>query len=155
MESTTAPSILALSRQNLPTVRTEYTMENKSAKGAYNLVGDLDADVVIFATGSEVAIAVDALPLFQEKGISARVVSVPSMELFYKQSDAYRTEVIGKAKARVAIEAGISMSWDKLLGDKGRFVGMHSFGASGKIEDLYPYFGITPQAIVEAATAQL
>ncbi|MET3900121.1 transketolase [Devosia sp. UYZn731] len=155
MESTTAPSILALSRQNLPTVRTEYTMENKSAKGAYNLMGDLDADVVIFATGSEVAIAVDALPLFQEKGISARIVSVPSMELFAKQSDAYRTEIIGKAKARVAIEAGISMSWDKLLGDKGRFVGMHSFGASGKIEDLYPYFGITPQAIVEAATAQL
>ncbi|MDB5586009.1 MAG: tkt [Devosia sp.] len=155
MESTTAPSILALSRQNLPTVRTEYTMENKSAKGAYNLVGDLDADVVIFATGSEVAIAVDGMALLKEKGISARVVSVPSMELFAKQSDAYRTEVLGKAKARVAVEAGISMSWDKLLGDKGRFVGMHGFGASGPIEALYPYFGITPQAIVEAATAQL
>jgi transketolase len=155
MESTTAPSILALSRQNLPTVRTEYTMENKSAKGAYNLVGDLDADVVIFATGSEVAIAIDGMALLKEKGISARVVSVPSMELFAKQSDAYRTEIVGKAKARVAIEAGISMSWDKLLGDKGRFVGMHSFGASGPIEALYPYFGITPQAIVEAATAQL
>jgi transketolase len=155
MESTTAPSILALSRQNLPTVRTEYTMENKSAKGAYNLVGDLDADVVIFATGSEVAIAVDGMALLKEKGISARVVSVPSLELFHKQSDAYRAEIIGKAKARVAIEAGISMSWDKLLGDKGRFVGMHGFGASGPIEALYPYFGITPQAIVEAATAQL
>ena len=155
MESTTAPSILALSRQNLPTVRTEYTMENKSAKGAYTLAGDLDADVVIFATGSEVAIAMDGMALLKEKGISARVVSVPSMELFAKQSDAYRTEIIGKAKARVAIEAGISMSWDKLLGDKGRFVGMHSFGASGPIEALYPYFGITPQAIVEAAVAQL
>jgi transketolase len=82
-------------------------------------------------------------------------VSVPSLELFHKQSDAYRAEIIGKAKARVAIEAGISMSWDKLLGDKGRFVGMHGFGASGPIEALYPYFGITPQAIVEAATAQL
>jgi transketolase len=155
MESTTAPSILALSRQNLPTVRTEYTMENKSAKGAYTLAGDLDADAVIFATGSEVAIALEGKKALEEKGISARVVSVPSMELFAKQSDAYRTEIIGKAKARVAVEAGIEMSWNKLLGDKGRFVGMTSFGASGKIEDLYEYFGITPKAIVEAVTAQL
>ena len=155
MESTTAPSILALSRQNLPTVRTEYSMENKSAKGAYTLSGDLDADAVIFATGSEVAIALEGKKALEEKGISARVVSVPSMELFAKQSDAYRTEIIGKAKARVAVEAGIEMSWNKLLGDKGRFVGMTSFGASGKIEDLYEYFGITPKAIVEAVTAQL
>jgi len=155
LESTTAPSVLALSRQNLPTLRTEYTMENLSAKGAYTIAGDHDADAVIFATGSEVAIAVDALPLLAEKGISARVVSVPSMELFAKQSDAYRAEVLGKAKARVAIEAGISMSWDKLLGDKGRFVGMHSFGASGPIDELYEFFNITPKAIVEAVTAQL
>jgi transketolase len=77
------------------------------------------------------------------------------MELFAQQSDAYRSEIIGKAKARVAVEAGIEMSWNKLLGDKGRFVGMHGFGASGKIEDLYDYFGITPKAIVEAVTAQL
>jgi transketolase len=155
LESTTAPSILALSRQNLPTVRTEYTMENKSAKGAYTLAGDLDADVVIFATGSEVAIALEGKKALEEKGIPARVVSVPSMELFAKQPDAYRAEVIGKAKARVAVEAGISMSWDKLLGDKGRFVGMHSFGESAPIDALYEYFGITAKAIVEAATAQL
>ena len=155
LESTTAPSILALSRQNLPTVRTEYTMENKSAKGAYTLAGDLDADVVIFATGSEVAIALEGKKALEEKGIPARVVSVPSMELFAKQPDAYRAEVIGKARARVAVEAGISMSWDKLLGDKGRFVGMHSFGESAPIDALYEYFGITAKAIVEAATAQL
>lgn len=155
LESTTAPSILALSRQNLPAVRTEYTMENKSARGAYTLAGDLDADAVIFATGSEVAIAIEGMKALAEKGISARVVSVPSMELFAKQTDAYRAEVLGKAKARVAIEAGISMSWDKLLGDKGRFVGMHSFGASGPIDALYEHFGITSKAIVEAVTAQL
>ncbi|WP_375452234.1 transketolase [uncultured Devosia sp.] len=155
LQTTTAPSILALSRQNLPTVRTQYTMENKSAKGAYNLIGDLDAEAVIFATGSEVAIAIDGMKALAEKGISARVVSVPSMELFANQSDAYRTEIIGKAKARVAVEAGVSMSWDKLLGDKGRFVGMNSFGASGPIDELYQFFGITPQAIVEAVTAQL
>ncbi|MHA6690788.1 transketolase [Devosia sp. A449] len=155
LESTTAPSILALSRQNLPAVRTEYSMENKSAKGAYTLAGDLDAQAVIFATGSEVAIALEGKKALEEKGITARVVSVPSMELFAKQTDAYRAEVIGKAKARVAVEAGISMSWDKLLGDRGRFVGMTSFGESAPIDALYEYFGITSKAIVEAVTAQL
>lgn len=155
METADRPSILALSRQNLPAVRTEYSEENKSAKGAYTLVGPADADAVIFATGSEVAIAVEAQKELSEKGISARVVSVPSMELFAKQSDAYRAEVLGSAKARVAVEAGIEMSWNKLLGDKGRFVGMSSFGASGPIDKLYEHFGITAKAVVEAVTAQL
>jgi transketolase len=77
------------------------------------------------------------------------------MELFAKQSDAYKAEVLGSAKARVAVEAGIEMSWNKLLGDKGRFVGMNSFGASGPIDALYAHFGITPKAVVEAVTAQL
>ncbi|CAN7314526.1 transketolase [Devosia sp. LjRoot3] len=155
MTSEKAPSILALSRQNLPAVRTENSSENKSAKGAYTLVGPSDADAVIFATGSEVAIAVEAQKALTEQGIKARVVSVPSMELFAKQSDAYKAEVLGKAKARVAVEAGIEMSWNKLLGDKGRFVGMHSFGASGPIDALYAHFGITSKAVVEAVTAQL
>ncbi len=155
MESTTAPSILALSRQNLPALRTEYQAENRSAKGAYVIAGDQDAQAVIFATGSEVTIAVAALPLLKDKGISAKVVSVPSMELLARQGDAYRSELIGNAKARVAIEAGIEMGWSKLLGDKGRFVGMNSFGASGPIDDLYKHFGITAEAVVEAVTAQL
>ena len=155
MTSTKAPSILALSRQNLPAVRTENSSENKSAKGAYTLVGPADADAIIFATGSEVAIAVEAQKTLTEQGIKARVVSVPSMELFAKQSDAYKAEVLGTAKARVAVEAGIEMSWNKLLGDKGRFVGMHSFGASGPIDALYAHFGITSKAVVEAVTAQL
>jgi transketolase len=155
IENKKSPSILALSRQNLPAVRTEYSSENKSAKGAYTLVGPADAVAVIFATGSEVAIAVEAQKTLTEQGISARVVSVPSMELFARQSDAYKAEVIGKAKARVAVEAGIEMSWNKLLGDKGRFVGMNSFGASGPIDALYAHFGITPKAVVEAVTAQL
>ena len=155
MEAQKTPSILALSRQNLPAVRTEYSAENKSAKGAYSLVGPADADVVIFATGSEVAIAVEAQKQLAEQGTSARVVSVPSMELFNKQSDAYKAEIFGSAKARVAVEAGIEMSWNKILGDKGRFVGMNSFGASGPIDALYSHFGITAKAVVEAATAQL
>ena len=150
-----APSILALSRQNLPALRTEFSAENRAAKGAYTIVGDADADAVIFATGSEVAIAVEAQKQLTEQGVSARVVSVPSMELFAQQSDAYRAEIIGKAKARVAVEAGIEMSWNKLLGDRGRFVGMNSFGASGPIDKLYEHFGITPKAVVEAVTAQL
>ncbi|MEQ8601590.1 MAG: transketolase [Devosia sp.] len=155
LEADSTPSILALSRQNLPTVRTEHTAENLSAKGAYTLVGPADADAVIFATGSEVAIAVDAQKELTERGVTARVVSVPSMELFAKQSDAYKAEVLGSAKARVAVEAGIEMSWNKLLGDKGKFVGMNSFGASGKIDDLYAHFGITSDAVVEAVTSQL
>jgi transketolase len=156
LESEDKPSILALSRQNLPTVRTEYAMENKSARGAYTLQGDADADVVIFATGSEVAIAIEGAKAVEEqKGLKARVVSVPSMELFWAQPDAYKAEVFGTARARVAIEAGTDMSWGKFLGDKGRFVGMSSFGASGKIEDLYDFFGLTPKGIVEAVVAQL
>ena len=149
------PSILALSRQNLPTLRTTYVKENLSAKGAYTIAGDDTADAVIFATGSEVSIAVEALPLLAAKGISAKVVSVPSLEIFDEQDDAYKASVIGTPKARVAIEAGIGMSWWKLLGEKGRFVGMHSFGASAPAEQLYPYFGITPQGIVEAVSEQL
>jgi transketolase len=155
LEHKDRPSVLALSRQNLPALRTTHVKENLSAQGGYKIAGDDTADAVIFATGSEVAIAVDALALLKEKGISAKVVSVPSVELFLGQSDAYRAGVIGSPKARVAIEAGIEMGWGKLLGEKGRFVGMHGFGASGPAEKLYEHFGITAQGVVEAVTAQL
>ena len=155
LQSTKHPSILALSRQNLPALRTEYSKENLSAKGAYKIAGDDKADAVIFATGSEVAIAVEALPLLKAKGISGKVISVPSLELFEAQTDEYKKAVIGSPKARVAVEAGIGLSWAKLLGEKGHFVGMHSFGASGPAEQLYEYFGITPNGVVEAVTLQL
>jgi len=155
LESKDHPTILALSRQNLPALRTEYVKENLSAKGGYKIFGDDKADVVIFATGSEVAIAIDGAKLLQAKGKSAKVVSVPSLELFMAQSDDYRASVIGAPKARVAVEAGIGLSWGRLLGEKGHFVGMHSFGASAPAEQLYEYFGITPQGVVEAATLQL
>jgi transketolase len=155
LESRNRPSILALSRQNLVALRTEYTKENLSAKGAYKIAGEDKADVVIFATGSEVATAVEALPLLKAKGISGKVVSVPSLELFEAQSDDYKASVIGQPKARVAIEAGIGLSWQKLLGERGIFVGMHSFGASAPAEQLYEYFGITPQGVVEAVALQL
>lgn len=149
------PSILALSRQNLPALRVTDSAENLAARGAYVIAGDEDADAVIFATGSEVSIAVAALDLLKEEGIKAKVVSVPSQELFAKQSDSYKAEIFGKAKARVAVEAGLGMSWGSFLGEKGRFIGMHSFGASAPAEALYEFFGITPNGIVEAVTAQL
>ncbi len=155
LESRERPSILALSRQNLPALRTEHVAENLSAYGAYRIAGEDKADAVIFATGSEVSIAVEALATLAEKGIAAKVVSVPSMELFAAQGDAYREKLLGGARARVAVEAGIEMGWSRLLGERGRFVGMTGFGASGPAEQLYEHFGITAKAVVEAVTAQL
>jgi len=155
LESRERPSILALSRQNLPALRTEPVRENLCAYGAYRIAGVDEAEAVIFATGSEVAIAVEALAALIEQGVTAKVVSVPSMELFAAQGDAYREKLIGAPKARVAVEAGIEMGWSRLLGERGRFVGMSGFGASGPAEQLYEHFGITAKAVVEAVTAQL
>ena len=155
LETTDRPSILALSRQNLPPLRVDYVKENLSAKGGYKIAGDDKADAVIFATGSEVSIAVEALKLLKEKRITAKVISVPSLERFEAQPEGYRTSVVGTPKARVAVEAGIGLSWNRLIGHRGMFVGMHSFGASAPAEQLYEYFGITPSHIVEAVTAQL
>jgi transketolase len=149
------PSVLALSRQGLPALRTEHSKDNLCLRGAYSIWGDKDADVVIFGTGSETQLAVEAAKELTDEGISARAVSVPSMELFEAQSDDYKRTVFGKAKARVAIEAGIEMGWSKFLGENGRFVGMTGFGASGEINALYKHFGITTKAAVEAAKAQL
>ncbi|WP_417584565.1 transketolase [Pelagibacterium sp.] len=155
LERDKTPSILALSRQGLPTLRAEYSKDNMCLRGAYSVWGDKDADVVIFGTGSETQLAVEAAKELTNEGISARAVSVPSMELFHAQSEDYKRTVFGKARARVAIEAGIEMGWSKILGETGRFVGMTGFGASGEINALYKHFGITTKAAVEAAKAQL
>jgi transketolase len=156
LESTTAPSTLALTRQNLPTLRVTHTAENLSARGAYELVAASgDAKVTIFASGSEVEIAVAACAALESKGIAARVVSVPSFELFRAQDDAYRASVLGSASVKVAVEAGIRQGWDAIIGSDGLFVGMTGFGASGPIEDLYKHFGITSEAIVAAVEGKL
>jgi len=155
LTTATGPSLLALSRQNLPALRREASTENLSARGAYTLWGPADAAVVIFATGSEVQIALEAAEELADEGILARVVSVPSFELFAAQPESYKAEIFGSARARVAVEAAIEMGWSQFLGDKGRFVGMKGFGASGEISDLYAHFGITTEAVVEAARAQL
>ncbi len=156
LESEKTPSTLALTRQNLPTVRTEFVAENLSGKGAYELAAASgEAAVTIFATGSEVEIALAARDLLEKHGHPTRVVSVPCFELFDKQSDDYRKKTIGNAPIRMAIEAGIRQGWDHLIGIDGIFIGMTGFGASGTIEQLYPHFGITADAAAKAAEARL
>ncbi|MBO3761896.1 transketolase [Ciceribacter sp. L1K23] len=149
------PSGLALTRQNLMPVRTEYEEKNLSAYGAYELISASDAKVSIFASGSEVEIAVKAQKQLADKGISARVVSVPCFELFFEQSADYQEAIIGKAPVKIAIEAGIRQGWDAFIGSDGDFIGMNSFGASAPAKDLYKYFGITVEAVVAAADAKL
>ena len=155
METKARPSTLALTRQNLPAVRTEFSEENLCALGAYELsVASDDPSVTLFATGSEVEIALAAQKVLEGRGHATRVVSVPSFELFAEQSKDYQEALIGKAPVRVAIEAGIRQGWDRFIGEDGIFVGMTGFGASGPYEALYKHFGITAEAVVEAVSAR-
>ncbi|MCB1387314.1 MAG: transketolase [Nitratireductor sp.] len=150
------PSVLALTRQNLPALRTDYSVENLSARGAYTLADcDNDEQVTIFASGSEVEIAMEAKAQLAAEGIEARVVSVPCFELFRAQSAEYQAEVIGTAPVKVAIEAAIRQGWDSFIGTDGVFIGMSTFGASAPYQDLYAHFGITAEATVKAVKARL
>ncbi|RUU98346.1 transketolase [Mesorhizobium sp. M1A.F.Ca.IN.020.03.2.1] len=156
LESEKTPSTLALTRQNLPTVRSEHSEKNLSASGAYELAAaNGEAAVTIFATGSEVEVALGARELPEKHGHPTRVVSVPCFELFDQQDEDYRRKTIGNAEVKVAIEAGIRQGWDHLIGIDGIFVGMTGFGASGSIEQLYPHFGITAEAAAKAVEARL
>ncbi|MEF2072853.1 transketolase [Consotaella aegiceratis] len=155
LETKNAPSLLALSRQNLPTVRLEASDANLSARGAYELVAaSSDAAVTLFSTGSEVSIAVDAAKKLEADGIATRVVSVPCFELFESQSPEYQASIVARGTIRVAIEAAIKQGWERFIGEDGIFVGMTGFGASGKIDDLYEHFGITADAVVAAVKAE-
>jgi transketolase len=130
--------------------------ENLSARGAYELAAAGGAaDVTIFASGSEVEIALDAKAKLDAAGIAANVVSVPCFELFEEQDEAYRNGILGKAKVKIAIEAGIRMGWDRFIGTDGIFIGMTGFGASAPYEQLYKHFGITADAAAEAARKKL
>jgi transketolase len=150
----TQPSLLALSRQALPTVRSKdgkACPENLSACGAYILAGgDEKRDVTFLATGSEVSLALEARAELKAIGIDAAVVSMPCWSLFEEQSASYREDVLGTAP-RIAIEAGISLGWDRYVGSTGSFIGMHGFGASAPAEKLYEHFGITTAKAVEKA----
>ncbi len=150
MQSEKTPSALCLSRQGLPALR-EDAGENMVAKGAYVLrEADGGRDVTLLATGSEVSMAIEAADMLAQKGIRAAVVSMPCWELFEQQDDAYRAAVLGDAP-RVAVEAAIGMGWEKWIGDNGRFIGMKSFGASAPAGQLYEFFGITAEAVAQAA----
>ena len=155
LENQHRPSGLALTRQNLMAVRTSYVEENLSARGAYELIAADKAPVTIFASGSEVEIAVKAKDLLAARNIAARVVSVPCFELFADQPEAYRKAVIGNSPVKIAVEAAIRQGWDAFIGADGIFVGMNSFGASAPYKQLYAHFGITPEAVAEAAAAKL
>ena len=152
VEAKWSPSVLALTRQNLPQARKSFTAENLSAKGAYELSpAKGTAKVSIFATGSEVSIALEAQALLADRGIAARVVSVPCMDLFHAQDEAYRKTVIGSAPVRIAVEAAVRQGWDEIIGENGVFIGMKSFGESGPYKKVYEHFGITAEAVAEAA----
>ena len=157
LETTDGPSVLALTRQNVPQMRRSFHEANRCAHGAYELMGTEHgaADVSLFASGSEVAMAIAARDLLAARGISARVVSVPCFELLFAAPEAERTAVIGKAKVNVAVEAGIRQGWDAIIGSDGAFVGMTGFGASAPYKDLYRHFGITPEKVADAGLAKL
>lgn len=162
LSSTTTPTVLALSRQNLPTVRKTHTNQNMVAKGGYVLAEATGKrQVILMATGSEVEIALKARDMLEAEGIGTRVVSMPSMELFAAQDEAWRKRVLPGGAVRIAIEAGVRQGWDRwLLGERGReaksdFVGMSTFGASAPMDRLFKEFGITAEATVAKAKALL
>jgi transketolase len=151
LNRTDGPTVLALTRQNLPQLRTSVPSDNPCSHGAYELVSAQgEAKVSLFATGSEVEIAVAAQKQLAERGIATRVVSVPSLELLLAQPPERREAIIGKAPVKVAIEAAVRWGWDAVIGQDGGFIGMHSFGESGPAKELYKHFGITAEAAVNA-----
>jgi transketolase len=156
LEAAKTPSFMALSRQKVPAVRTEAVAENLSAKGAYELrAADGAAKVTIFASGTEVSVALAARDLLQAQGVGTRVVSTPCWELFAAQPAAYRAKVLGKDTVRVAVEAAASFGWERFIGEDGVFVGMDGFGASAPADQLYKHFGVTAEAVAAAAKSKL
>jgi len=155
LKSRHAPSVLALTRQSLPLLRTQADGENRCARGAYVLAEANGARrVTLLATGSEVSLAMTAREMLAKDGIAAAVVSMPCWELLEKQPEDYRNAVLGDAP-RVGVEAAVRFGWDRWLGPRGAFIGMHDFGASAPGEALFPHFGITAEKVAEAARSLL
>jgi len=156
LERPRSPSILALTRQNLPQLRHGFEETNRCATGAYEIApAEKEAEVSLFATGSEVSIALAARKLLGERGVSARVVSVPCFELLRERPAPERLQILGRAKVKVAVEAAVRQGWDEIIGSDGVFVGMPGFGASAPYKDLYQHFGITAEKVAEAALSKL
>jgi transketolase len=156
LNRTDGPTILVLSRQNLPQLRTSAPADNPCGHGGYELVAAQgEAKVSLFASGSEVEIAVAAQKQLAERGIASRVVSVPALELLLAQPADKKAAIIGNAPVKIAIEAAVRWGWDAVIGTDGEFIGMHTFGESGPAKELYKHFGITAEAAVEAAVKRL
>ena len=152
LQNATGPAVLALTRQKLKPARLAYSAKNLCALGAYEIAPSAKkSKAVIFASGSEVEIAMEAKAALDKAGTPTRVVSVPSMELFEKQSKAYKEKLLGAEKIRIAIEAGVAQGWNRFIGNDGVFIGMNTFGASAPAEDLYKHFRITAKAVIKAA----
>jgi transketolase len=148
LKATQTPSLMALSRQNLPTLAGGKAKD--ALRGGYIIAGDANRKVTLIATGSEVSIAVEAHEKLKAAGISSAVVSMPCMEVFAAQDEGYRKQVLGEAP-RIVVEAAIRMPWDKYLREQDGFIGMNSFGESAPAPELYKHFGITAEAVFEAA----
>lgn len=156
LAATQTPTILSLTRQNLPALRSAYTPDNLCARGGYIISpAQGNAQVTLMATGSEVSIAVDAQKKLAEKGVAANVVSMPCWELFDEQPASYRDSVLGKGTLKVAVEAAVKFGWERYIGTDGIFVGMPGFGASAPAKDLYKHFGITAEAIEKTVLGAL
>lgn len=154
------PSALVLTRQNVDFLRTQYIKdEGFCGRGGYIISDtalDIEPDIIIIATGSEVTIALQAKEKLNDNGLAVRVVSMPCFELFDKQDKAYKNKILGdKNILKVAIEAGVSQGWNRYIGDDGVFIGMSSFGASGKAEDLYKHFEITADKVVASVVDEV
>jgi transketolase len=153
------PAALVLTRQNVPTIdRSKYAAAAGLAQGAYVLADapDRKPDVLLLATGSEVALCLDAYERLKAEGVKARVVSMPSWELFDDQPREYRDRVLPPAVvARVSVEQASTFGWAKYVGATGHSIGMRSFGASAPLKDLLKKFGFTPELVVNAAKEQL
>src|SRR4051794_1476102 len=152
LERTEGPTVLALTRQNLPQIRKAAgDGGNLCAAGAYEISPSRDgrAKATIFAAGAEVEVALGAQAILTERGMAARIVPVPPLELFLSPPADVRRRIVGDAPVRVAVEAAARFGWDALIGPDGVFVGMHGFGASAPYKDLYRHFGITPEAVAE------
>ena len=155
MQIKNAPSLFSLTRQDVPTLR-KNCEENLSKLGAYIISDYIDElKVTIFATGSEVSIALEAQLELHLEGVGVRVISMPCLELFDQQSESYKSNLLDNSSLKIAIEAGIKQGWEKYIGRKGIFVGMNSFGASAKAEDLYKHFKITKEELVSRIKLKL
>ncbi|MFV9875184.1 MAG: transketolase [Rickettsiales endosymbiont of Dermacentor nuttalli] len=156
LKNKNAPAVIVLTRQNVPVVRKVYKQQNLSALGGYVLSEyQENLDVTIFATGSEVSIALDVQQKLHNYNIGSRVVSIPCFELFTNQSAEYIDNILNNNSLKVAVEAASHYGWANYIGKDGIFIGMKGFGASGKAEDLYNYFGITADNIVNKVLERL